>query len=111
LRAETPRRLQLELHLHPDERVDWTLPGPRVQLLCRDPDAREGYAARFEYRATAHGVDFVRVRRDAGQGHVLMAFELGRDLPLRQDVVCSVGFSEWLLEQASTLYLLDAPKP
>jgi uncharacterized protein YecT (DUF1311 family) len=111
LRADTPRRFQLELHVDPGDHLAWRLPGPRVQVFCRDPDWREGYASRFQHLAQAHGVDFVPVRRDQGQGYILMALDMGKTLPLGEDVVCSVAFTEWLLEKPSTLYVLDGLPP
>ena len=110
LRAERPTRLQLELHVDPDDRLQWRLPGPLVRVHCTDPDWREGYAGRFRFEAQAHGVDFVPVQRDGAQGFVLLPLNIGRGaLPVKQDIVCSVAFSEWLLERPSTLYLVAAP--
>ncbi|MCV0440790.1 MAG: lysozyme inhibitor LprI family protein [Hydrogenophaga sp.] len=111
LRANAPRRLQLELHVDPGDHLDWTLWGPRVQLFCTHPGRREGYAGRFEHRDQANGIDFLRVRRAQAQGFVLMRFELGKALPLNEDIVCSVGFTEWLLDRPSTLYVVDVPPP
>ena len=37
--------------------------------------------------------------------------ELGKALPLNEDIVCSVGFTEWLLDRPSTLYVVDVPPP
>lgn len=111
LRADTARRLQLELHVDPGDHLAWTLPGPRVQLYCRDPDQREGFAGRFQHRRQAHGVEFTAVQRHQGQGFILMTLELGKDVPLHQDIVCSVAFTEWLLDRPSTLYVLEAHRP
>lgn len=108
LRSEAPRRLQLELHVDPGDHLAWRIPGPSVQVFCHDPDRREGYAARFEHLAHAQGVDFIPVQRRDAQGFILMTLELGKTLPLHEDVVCSVAFTEWLLDKPSTLYVLDA---
>lgn len=54
---------------------------------------------------------FVAVRRERGQGFILMNLELGKTLPLHQDIVCSVAFTEWLLDRPSTLYVLDVNRP
>lgn len=109
LRADTPRRLQLELHVDPTDHLNWRMPGPRVVVACTEPDAREGYANRINYRTQAHGlVDFVPVRRTQGQGYILMELNLGKGLPLKEDLLCHVAFTEWLLDKPSTLYLVDA---
>ena len=107
-RGGMPRRLQLELHVDPGDRLAWGDSGPRVLLQCSDPHRREGYAGRFELRRQASGVDFVRVRRGHAHGFVMVDLELGRDLPLDEDVRCTVLLGEWLLERPSTLYLVDA---
>ena len=110
LRAERPTRLQLELHVDPGDRLQWRLPGPLVRVHCTDPDWREGYAGRFTFQAQAHGVQFTPVQRDGAQGFVLLPLNIGRDaLPLKQDIVCSVAFTEWLLERPSALHLVAAP--
>lgn len=110
LRAEKPTRLQLELHVNPQDNLRWRLPGPLVRVHCSDPDKREGYAGLFSFMAQAHGVEFQPVRRAGVQGFVLLPLDIGRgDLPLRQDIVCSVVFSEWLLDRPSTLYLVARP--
>ncbi|WP_052629590.1 lysozyme inhibitor LprI family protein [Pseudoxanthomonas suwonensis] len=128
LRSAVPRRLQLELHVDPDDHLDWTLPGPRVLLECTDPGHRDGYAPDFRHQAMAYGVEFTPVWRAlaaAGEestdpavaertspqrayGFILLELELGRDLPLDQDIRCMAVFTEWLLERPSTLYLVDA---
>lgn len=102
------RRLQLELHVDPGDRLAWTGSGPRVLLHCADPYKREGYAGLFRHEAMAHGIDFVRVRRGEALGLVMMEFELGRELPLDQDIRCSLVLTEWLLDRPATLYLVDA---
>ncbi len=106
LRAEVPTALQLELHVDPQDHLAWRAPGPRVQIVCTEPERREGYAGRFEYRAQAHGLDFVAVQRGQGLGFVLMTLEIGKTLPVNEDIACAVGFSEWLLDQPSRFYVV-----
>lgn len=106
LRAEAPTTLQLELHVDPQDHLAWRAPGPRVQIVCTEPDRREGYAGLFEHRAQAHGLDFVAVQRGQGLGFVLMTLEIGKSLPLKQDIACAVGFSEWLLDKPSRFYVV-----
>ncbi len=108
LQGGAPRALQLELHVDPADHLDWGPGGPTVRVACTDPHAREGYAADFSGLWQAHGPQFVAVTRAGRHGLVLMRLELGRDLPLGQDLRCRVVFLEWLLERPSTLYLVDA---
>ncbi|KAF1687583.1 hypothetical protein B1992_02670 [Pseudoxanthomonas broegbernensis] len=107
-RGGAPRSLQLELHVDPADHLAWGDSGPQVVLYCTDPHKREGYAGRFSYRARVDGIDFVRVRRGPAYGFVMLRLDLGRDLPLDEDIRCSVAFTEWLLDRPATLHLVDA---
>lgn len=106
-----PRTYRLELYIDPADDRPWAQSGPGVQLLCFPPDAREGYASRFQHAARSFGMRFARVERDGQRGYLLLRLRMGQDVPLREDVVCRMALTEWLLERPSRLVLVPEPAP
>lgn len=108
LRSGEPVHLHWELHPDPADDREWAGAGPAIQVFCHPPDRREGYASRFQFRTRAWGVEFTPVVREHGRAYLLAGMTLGEDLPLDEDIVCAVAFTEWLLDHPSHLYLVPA---
>lgn len=108
LRRAQPTAFQVELYIDPQDARPWSSGGPGARIACWPPDRREGYASRFSYQARSWGDAFRPIERDGRQGYILLRFVLGKDLPLNEDIFCSVALTEWLLDQPSQLYLVES---
>lgn len=109
LRRAEPTAFQVVLAIDPADARPWREGGPGARLACWPPDRQEGYASRFEHRAHSWGDAFRPVEWGGRPGFVLLRFVVGKDLPLDEDIVCTVALTEWLLEQPSQLHLLQSP--
>ncbi len=109
LRRAQPTAFQVELYIDPQDARPWSSGGPGARIACWPPDRREGYASRFSYQARSWGDAFRPIERDGRQGYILLRFVLGKDLPLNEDIFCSVALTEWLLDQPSQLQLVESP--
>lgn len=107
LRRSVATAFQLELTIDPADARPWRKGGPGARVACWPPDHREGYAARFQYAAFSWGDAFRPMVRDGNPGYVLMRWVIGKDLPLNEDIRCTVALTEWLLEQPSQLRLVE----
>lgn len=65
-------------------------------------DAQPG----FDCQRRKAGQVIAPIRRGDRQGYRLMRMTLGQDLPLGEEIRCSVVFSSWLLDKPSELYLV-----
>lgn len=109
LRRAQATAFQVELYTDPRDARPWAHGGPGARILCRPPDWVEGYASRFQYAAHTWGDAFRRVERDGRAGFVLLRFVLGQDLPLNEDIRCTVALTEWLLDHPSELHVVPLP--
>jgi uncharacterized protein len=103
------RTLQWEFYPDPTDRPHRFSEGPFTEILCRPPDAREGYAARFSFHQRKAGPAIAPVRRGGQAGYRLMRMTPGTDLPLNEEVRCTFVFSSWLLDKPSLLVLVPVP--
>ena len=108
LRRAQPTAFQVELSIDPRDVRPWRDGGPGARIACWPPDRREGYASRFSYQAHSWGDAFRPIERDGRQGFILLRFVLGKDLPLNEDILCTVVLTEWLLDQPSQLHLVES---
>ena len=108
LRSGQPAAFHVELHIDPQDARPWREGGPGARIACWPPDRREGYASRFEYQARSWGDAFRPIERGGRQGFILLRFVLGKDLPLNEDILCTVALTEWLLDQPSQLHLVES---
>ena len=108
LRRAQPTAFQVELYIDPQDARPWRDGGPGARIACWPPDRREGYASRFEYQARSWGDAFRPATRDGRQGFILLRFVLGKDLPLNEEILCTVALTEWLLDQPSQLHLVES---
>lgn len=108
LRRAQPTAIQVELFIDPQDARPWREGGPGARIACWPPDRREGYASRFHYEARSWGDAFRPVERGGRQGFILLRFVLGKDLPLNEDILCTVALTEWLLDQPSQLHLVES---
>jgi hypothetical protein len=106
LRAEQPTTYQFEFHLDPRDEHAWLGIGPRIDLVCAEAGAREGYANAAELQRPRYFMDFTPIDRGQGRAYIVHTLTLGRDLPLKTDLDCALGFSEWYLDQPSTLVMV-----
>lgn len=104
--AARPRTLQWEFYPDPGDHVHRFTDGPLTEIVCRPPDAREGYAARFGFQQRKAGPAIAPIRRGTQTGYRLMRMTLGTDLPLHEDIRCTFVFGSWLLDKPSMLYLV-----
>ncbi|MCC9598665.1 MULTISPECIES: lysozyme inhibitor LprI family protein [unclassified Rubrivivax] len=110
--AATQRQtLQWEFYPDPDDHRHLFTGGPLTEVVCRPPDAREGYAPRFSFQQRKAGPAIAPIRRGERQGFRLMRMTLGQDLPLGEEIRCSFVFSSWLLDKASELVLVPVEGP
>ncbi|WP_313313260.1 lysozyme inhibitor LprI family protein [Pulveribacter sp.] len=109
LRRAEPTAFEVVLTIDPDDAGPWREGGPGVRMACWPPDRQEGYASRFQYAAHSWGDAFRPVEQAGRPGFVLLRFVVGRDLPLNEDILCTVALTEWLLDQPSQLHLLQSP--
>lgn len=108
LRRAQPAAFAVELHIDPQDARPWREGGPGARIACWPPDRREGYASRFSYQAHSWGDAFRPIERGGRQGFILLRFVLGKDLPLNEDILCTVALTEWLLDQPSQLHLVES---
>lgn len=108
LRRAVPTAFQLELLIDPADARPWSQGGPGARVACWPPDRQEGYASRFQYTAHSWGDAFRPMRRDGQSGFILLRWVVGKDLPLNEDIRCTVALTEWLLEQPSQLQLVES---
>lgn len=108
LRRAVPTAFQLELTIDPADARPWKEGGPGARVSCWPPDRQEGYASRFQYAAHSWGDAFRPIQRDGRAGFVLLRWVVGTDLPLNEDIRCTVALTEWLLEQPSQLHLVES---
>ena len=108
LRRAVPTAFHLELTIDPADARPWRDGGPGARVACWPPDRQEGYASRFQFAARSWGDAFRPLRRDGRTGFVLLRWVVGKDLPLNEDIVCTVALTEWLLEQPSQLHLVES---
>jgi uncharacterized protein len=108
LRRAQPTAFEVELYIDPQDARPWSSGGPGARIACWPPDRQEGYASRFSYEARSWGDAFRPIERDGRQGYILLRFVLGKDLPLNEDIFCSVALTEWLLDQPSQLHLVES---
>jgi uncharacterized protein len=106
LRAEQPTTYQFEFQLDPRDEHAWSGIGPRVDLVCAEASALEGYANAAELQRPRYFMDFTPIDRGQGRAYIVHTLTLGRDLPLKTDIDCALGFSEWYLDQPSTLVMV-----
>ncbi len=109
LRGTQATVFQVELYTDPRDARPWVRGGPGARIACWPPDRREGYASRFQYQAHTWGDAFRLIERDGRSGHVLLRFALGKDLPLNEDINCTVALTEWLLDHPSELHVVPLP--
>ncbi|MDP2264782.1 MAG: lysozyme inhibitor LprI family protein [Hydrogenophaga sp.] len=109
LQQSSTTAFQVELYPDPRDARPWAHGGPGARIMCRPPDWVEGYASRFDYSAHTWGDAFRRIERDGRSGYVLLRFVVGKDLPLNEDIRCSVALTEWLLDQPSELHVVPQP--
>lgn len=107
LRSEVPTAYELELTIDASDARPWREGGPGARVACWPPDHQEGYAPRFQYAAHTWGDAFRPIERDGRPGYTLLRWVVGRDLPLHEDIRCTVALTEWLLEQPSQLRLVE----
>ena len=107
LRSDVPTAYQLELTIDPSDARPWREGGPGARVACWPPDHKEGYAPRFQYATHSWGDAFRPIEREGRPGYVLLRWVVGRDLPLHEDIRCTVALTEWLLEQPSQLRLVE----
>lgn len=108
LRRAVPTAFQVELTIDPADARPWREGGPGARMACWPPDRQEGYASRFQYAAHSWGDAFRPIERDGRQGFILLRFVVGKDLPVNEDILCTVALTEWLLEQPSQLHLVES---
>ena len=108
LRRAQPTAFEVELYIDPQDARPWREGGPGARIACWPPDRREGYASRFSYQAHSWGDAFRPIERGGRQGFILLRFVLGKDLPLNEDILCTVALTEWLLDQPSQLHLVES---
>ena len=108
LRRAEPTAFQVVLMIDPADARPWRDGGPGARMACWPPDRKEGYASRFRYAAHSWGDAFRPVERDGRPGFVLLRFVVGKDLPLNEDILCTVALTEWLLDQPSQLHVLES---
>ncbi|WP_440111237.1 lysozyme inhibitor LprI family protein [Acidovorax sp. BL-A-41-H1] len=101
---------QVELYTDPKDARRWAHGGPGARIACWPPDRQEGYASRFQYAARSWGDAFRKIERDGRQGYVLLRFVVGKDLPLHEDIRCTVALTEWLLDHPSELHVVPVPR-
>lgn len=109
LRHAEAKAFQVELYTDPRDARPWAHGGPGARIMCRPPDWVEGYASRFEYSAHSWGDAFRRIEREGRSGYVLLRFAVGKDLPVNEDIRCTVALTEWLLDHPSELHLVPQP--
>lgn len=105
------RTLQWEFYPDPDDHRHLFTGGPLTEVVCRPPDAREGYAPRFSFQQRKAGLAIAPITRGSRSGYRLMRMTLGKDLPLGEEIRCSFVFSSWLLDRASELVLVPVEAP
>ncbi len=109
LRRAQATAYQVELYTDPQDARRWAHGGPGARIACWPPDRQEGYASRFQYAARSWGDAFRRIERDGRTGYVLLRFVVGRDLPLHEEIRCTVALTEWLLDHPSELHVVPLP--
>jgi len=97
---------QWEFYPDPGDREHLFSEGPFAGIHCKPPDAREGYAARFEFRKRNAGRSIAPIRRGTRAGYLLVRMEMGKDLPLNESANCIFHFSSWLLDKPSMLFMV-----
>ena len=108
LRRAVSTVFQVELMIDPADARPWREGGPGARIACWPPDRKEGYASRFRYAAHSWGDAFRPIERDGRQGFILLRFVVGKDLPVNEDILCTVALTEWLLDQPSQLHLVES---
>jgi len=97
---------QWEFYPDPGDHAHLFSEGPFAGIHCKPPDAREGYAARFEFRKRNAGMSIAPIRRGTREGYLLVRMEMGKDLPLNEQANCIFHFSSWLLDRPSLLFMV-----
>jgi uncharacterized protein YecT (DUF1311 family) len=100
------QKLNLEFYPDPNDYRMVFDEGPYAEILCTPPDAKEGYASYFNFHKRNSGLTIAPIKREGKHGYLLMHMTIGKELPLNAEIKCYFGFSSWLLDKPSILYMV-----